>query len=111
MPETAGPAKVSQAEGGGVMPAPAESRPTREKPKRRKGFTLDPEGLRFYAKRLSVGLELLEDLGQGYFFDVSKARLAETLFREGLIAVLREDCEVLWNHAQLAAPPTRKAVT
>jgi len=88
--------------------APAEPRPTREKPKRRKGYTLDAEGLRFYAKRLSVGLELLDDLGRGYLFDVRKARFAESIFREGLIHVLREDCEVLWTHAQLAAPPTQK---
>jgi len=92
------------------MPAPAEPRPTREKPKRPKGFILDAEGLRFYAKRLSVALELLDDLGRGYFFDVRKARFAETIFREGLILVLREDSEVLWTHAQLAAPRTRKAV-
>jgi len=79
---------------------------------RQKGSTLDAQRLRFYAKRLSVALEMLDDLGRGYLtsFDVSKARFEETILREGLIAVLREDSEVLWTHAQLAAPPTRTAV-
>ena len=91
------------------MPAPTEPRPTREKPKRRKGFALDAKGLRFYTKHLSMTVQLLDDLEAGYFFDVRKARLAESIFLEGLIAVLRDDSRVLWEHAQLAAPLTQKA--